>query len=358
MSTGNENLTYLDQEFLFILEISKDNLSSFENDPDNYKIIKAWIDKLSHNLFLTQTDKINRNSLLCGLASCMQSKKLTGIFMQLPKDPLPKFQLPNINQTNLEWLDDIEEKTNDVTIIDESGGKDCRSFVSTKLLDEGRGAMAYVALSVSDEGDSPWTILSESYNADFDKLRENIEKGTPEVTIQVYRNIVYIIDEEISGHIKENTSFVLETILQTFIETHKNIAPLKNILKNKAGKDQRDMLLQLLKAKLMDYIIKREVGDDLMRSDTELASNPQSVGEMERELQTLFGDDDTGDEELTTEDKVMLQRAATYRNSIKKIGEILRVDDDNVYSNMSEDQKVKLGRTLKVSEASGARRNF
>lgn len=356
--TNNDTLTRLDQEWFFILDISKDNLKAFDDDPVKSKIVKAWLHKLSRNLYLTYDDKVKRNSLLCGLASCLQSKNLTGFYKQHPKDPLPTFDVQTVNSNDPEWLESLHENSQkEPFMFDTPRSKDCRTFVSSKLLEEGRGSMAYIALSVTDEGENPWNTLSESFNTDFSKMKNNLEKRSPKMTTLLYRNLVQLIDNELAERIKPKSNYILETILQSFINTHKDEPRIRKLFKIRSD-NQRSMLLQLLKAELMDYIVRREVGNDILKPDTLANKQLNDETNTQSDLSMMFnGADKTIDSELLLHERVMLQRAAAFKNSLKKIDDILHDENGNSGLNIKlRQQQDKLQRTLRAAEYSGARK--
>lgn len=353
MYQNNDTLTRLDQEWIFIINIIKDTINAFEDNPVQNKIAKSWIHKLSSDLFLTYHDKINRNSLLCGLASCLQSKKLTGFYKKYPTEPLPSFQLPPIRSQ--EWLDSlIETNQNTPSMLNTAGGKDCRTFVSSKELDRGRGSMAYIALSVTDEGENPWTTLSESFDPYFSKTKRNLEKRSPEMTVLIYRQLVQLIDESLSGRVKPQSSYVLETILKTFIDSHRTEPRIRLLFKTRCD-NQRSMLLQLLKAELMHYIIQHDVGIDLLKPDIERNDqiNDEVVNAESDLALMLNGVKRTSNSKLLLHERAMLQRAASYRNSLKHIENILN-DNDGMNMEKKELQD-KFERTLKAAEYSGVK---
>lgn len=151
MSDLNLNLK-LDEEFLYILEFSKTVLSNFSNDQIQNSLCDQWLSKLCSDSYEKMNAKRTRNSYLTKLIVCMFNGQLSEMFLEKPPEgDLNAIEMPFIIETEPYWLKDAIGSNENGNLND--GGKDCRTYMSTKMLDDNRGVCAYIAMNVTDEGD-------------------------------------------------------------------------------------------------------------------------------------------------------------------------------------------------------------
>lgn len=169
---GTELADRLDENYLFLLNFVDDGLNGLTEDLRN--LARKWLVKLG-----TETEaqsvpgKLKRNSYLGKLITCMQERHFDAPFNAPPPAtelPAENWKSPSLEETP-EWLDRLVEGEANKTHV---GGKNFETYVSTKLFENGRGACAYVAMSVKNEGDkSAWVKVKPSQHK---KIQQAFEK--------------------------------------------------------------------------------------------------------------------------------------------------------------------------------------
>lgn len=150
----------LDEDFLFLFSFAKKYMKSIQEQP----LTQKWMDRLllgpEEGIFA----KNNRNTYLNKLIACLQTGHLHEPFLSPP----PNYDLPPWESDDYfyayeepeKWIEDLIRRENDEVHV---GGKDFETYLSTKILDENRGACAYLAVSVANEGDQhSWHRLINS----------------------------------------------------------------------------------------------------------------------------------------------------------------------------------------------------
>ncbi|XP_067645214.1 uncharacterized protein [Eurosta solidaginis] len=83
---AEDNIDYqLTQNFIFFLDILKQPDEVFDCRSREYKLARAWLDKLSMGVFETTDELRLRNIYMSHLVACLNYGKLTGPFVSLPK---------------------------------------------------------------------------------------------------------------------------------------------------------------------------------------------------------------------------------------------------------------------------------
>lgn len=171
-NVGSELADRLDENYLFLLNFVDNGLDGLTEDYRDRA--RKWLVKLATEAeSQSVTGKLKRNSYLGKLITCMQEKHFDPPFSTLP----PPGELPAVDWTssteieNPEWLDRLVDEEANKTHV---GGKNFETYVSTKLFENGRGACAYVAMSVKNEGDkSAWVKLQPNQHK---KIQQMFEK--------------------------------------------------------------------------------------------------------------------------------------------------------------------------------------
>lgn len=152
---GSDLADRLDENYLFLLNFVESSMTSLT--PEQQALSKKWLIKLGTEANSESVEgKLKRNAYLGKLITCMQDVHFAGIFATPPPSgPLPaeQWKVPHYTETPV-WLDGlVERQANRINV----GGKNFETYVSTKMFEDGRGACAYVAVSVKNEGDrSAW----------------------------------------------------------------------------------------------------------------------------------------------------------------------------------------------------------
>jgi hypothetical protein len=159
------------------------------------------------------------------LVTNMQDGTLKEPFLVMPpKGALAEIPMPKIsNLAEPPWLKEFMEREAAQSHV---GGRDFQYYVSTKRLDRNRGVCAYMAVSVTDEGEKPkWLQMGSSKPFELDNFEEQIESiykqimhrdATEEDLLNYEDLILQAIDAELSGQVKAGVSYNLEKILEQF----------------------------------------------------------------------------------------------------------------------------------------------
>lgn len=267
MSNSNLNLI-LDKDYIFIFDLSKNVLNNFSNDPVQNLLCNQWLSKLNSVHYKGMTAKRTRNSYLTKLIVCMFDKKLSEMFLKTPPDgELDPIPMPSIIETEPYWL-------KDAIGLDEAGGaKDCRTYISSELLDNNRGFCAYLGMNIIDEGDEDYNWLNMGDGSKFDKefkdiyevdekqnfenwiRNEEMKKVTPENAYFEHRKfLIKLILEELEGK-SEQANSELEEPLLTFL---KNISGSvdEQTYQNLPLEKKRQFLLITMKSVLLNECIQ------------------------------------------------------------------------------------------------------
>lgn len=159
----------LDEDFMFLFSFAKKFLKSIQDQPQAEK----WMDKLLYGDVEGLFAKNNRNTYLNKLIACLQTGHLHEPFLSPPPvDSLPSWESDDqffMNEEPEKWIEDLIRRENDEVHV---GGKDFETYLSTKILDENRGACSYLAVSVANEGDEhSWhRLINSNMQTAVDKL--------------------------------------------------------------------------------------------------------------------------------------------------------------------------------------------
>lgn len=145
----------LDENYLFLLNFVNDAMEKLP--VVSQQLAKAWIVKLgtmaeAHSNRL----KIKRNMYLSRLIKCMVENHFEDPFLTPPPEGEIEFRDWDFSSpTDVpQWLERLAADERNKTHV---GGKNFESYVATKMFENGRGACAYLAVSVKNEGDkSAW----------------------------------------------------------------------------------------------------------------------------------------------------------------------------------------------------------
>lgn len=264
MSDSNLNLM-LDEDFLFIFGFSKNVFNNFATDPVQNSLCKQWLTKLNSVVhYEGLLAKRTRNSYLTNLICCMFSKKLSEMFLKPPPDgDLEPIFIPTIIEKEPYWLKDAIGP-------DEAEGQ---AYLSSQLLDNNRGACAYLAMNIIDEGDEDHNWLNMGDGTKFDKefkdIFENDEKQDFENLIRnedmkevteanVYfehrKFLIKLILAELEGK-SEHQHPDLEEPLLAYLKRISGTDE-EQIYKNLASEKKRNFLLFNLKSVLLNECIQ------------------------------------------------------------------------------------------------------
>ncbi|GLV36695.1 Serine Protease Immune Response Integrator [Carabus blaptoides fortunei] len=142
----------LDEDFVFYLGFLEPAKEKFK-DHKQYPICKLWIQKLCDEIYTGRNDKRNRNIFLSNLVLCMEEENLTGPFLKNPptgklSNAAEMFGLggPVVPETS--WMADVLAGGDD----DADGSTvQGRTYLATKALPDGNGALGYVAVSLDED---------------------------------------------------------------------------------------------------------------------------------------------------------------------------------------------------------------
>lgn len=220
----------LDEDFLYILDFSKNVLNNFSKDPTQNSLCNQWLTKLNSVSYEGMTAKRTRNSYLTKLIICMFDRKLSEMFLKKPPTgDLESIQMPSIVETEPYWLKEA------IGSVEESGAKDCQTYMSTKMLDNNRGICAYFGMNIVDEGDQDYNWLNIGDGSKFDQKIENIfendeklnfenfirNESVKEITrenafVEHRKFLIKLILDELEGKSKQENP-ELEEVLQTYL---------------------------------------------------------------------------------------------------------------------------------------------
>ena len=265
----------LDEDFLFILNFSKSFLNNFTHNPEENELCQAWLNKLCCELVSGVDSKRVRNTYLCKLLTCMQAGALTGPFVERPNEgPLEALPMLPLSDMEPPWLKDVLQ--NEVKVVTE-GGKDCRTYLNTKLLDNNEGACAYIAMSVTDEGKVPnWVqlgsgnqyddLLNVIYNnvllSDMPSLPEgSLAQIPPEerkkLVIDFHIYVINSIRYELANLVEPFANPVIEDMLEKVTESIKD-SVIEEELEKIPPNEHRTYLLYYMLNKLINDLEKGE----------------------------------------------------------------------------------------------------
>lgn len=174
---GFDLIHRLDQDFIFTLSLVDEPMKHLPEEKQ--ALAKKWLIKLG-----TETDwndageKLKRNTYLVNLVECMTKQNFGGTpFAVHPPETLPP-QMPFDDNCFVDtvpaWLDQMLRDESDQVHV---GGKNFETYMATKLFKDGRGACAYLAVSVENEGNqNAWVkirpnnrdkIIKETFEREF-----------------------------------------------------------------------------------------------------------------------------------------------------------------------------------------------
>lgn len=173
---GFDVIHRLDQDFMFMLQLVDEPMKQLP--PEKQELTKKWLIKLGTEAEMNNAgEKLKRNTYLVNLIVNLNKKKLEGTpFNSQPPEVLPSESPFNESfaDTVPAWLDQMLRDEADQVHV---GGKNFETYMSTKLFKDGRGACAYLAVSVENEGSkNAWVkirpnnrdrIIKETFDREF-----------------------------------------------------------------------------------------------------------------------------------------------------------------------------------------------
>lgn len=164
-TSGLEMINRLDDNYLYLLQFADQPLTKLNKEQQ--ELAKKWLVKIG-SISQSIEAKQQRNSYLGKLITSMQGEKLASPFNSPPpSDDLPKAEFDDLSEIaeskqNPEWLQNILKEEEDTTHV---GGKNFETYLSAKHFENGRGACAYIAVSVQNEGDkAAWVKIAQNKN--------------------------------------------------------------------------------------------------------------------------------------------------------------------------------------------------
>ncbi|XP_037904757.1 uncharacterized protein LOC119647727 [Hermetia illucens] len=250
----------LDEDFLFIFNFSKDILTNLTERPQENELCQHWLAKLCMERVEGLHAKRLRNNYLVRLLSFLREGKLADPFLVPPKDgPLEPLPVIEITDKEPPWLKQLIAESEQET--DYEAAKDCRLYLNTKVFDENRGACAYLAISVADEGNVPHWIQTGDTSGFEEHLKEVLkalnlsisgvkdESDVSEYDDAKHRDFVqFIVDAigmELSGMVDPETLPTLECFLEKFMDGIKDTSLMKEIEKVSKPQQRHCLLVQL-----------------------------------------------------------------------------------------------------------------
>lgn len=147
MMNEEDLLNRLDQNFVFIMDFSSSfrfNMTKFTND--NVYTFKLWLHRLCVDPYDTITKKRMRNAYASKLLTCMAMGQLTLPFTRIPLlGQLEPISIETAVDPDPQWLEDF------VSAKDDKDASNGNTYMASKVLDNGKGACAYVAVSMKDK---------------------------------------------------------------------------------------------------------------------------------------------------------------------------------------------------------------
>lgn len=141
----------LDQDFMYMLKLVDEPMKHLSEEKQ--ALTRKWLIKLGTEAEMNDAGaKLKRNTYLVNLIENLSKNSLEGTpFNSQPPEVLPS-ESP-FNESFIEtvpaWLDQMLRDEADQVHV---GGKNFETYMSTKLFKDGRGACAYLAVSVENEG--------------------------------------------------------------------------------------------------------------------------------------------------------------------------------------------------------------
>lgn len=173
---GFDLIHRLDQDFLFMLSLVDEPMKNLSEDKQ--ALAKKWLVMLGTETEANDAgEKLKRNQYLVNLIETMSKNSFGGsLFNSHPPEKLDKDSPFNDSfiDTVPEWLDQMLRDESDQVHV---GGKNFETYMATKLFKDGRGACAYLAVSVENEGrKNAWVkirpnnrdkIIKETFEREF-----------------------------------------------------------------------------------------------------------------------------------------------------------------------------------------------
>lgn len=174
---GFDLIHRLDQDFIFTLSLVDEPMKNLPEDKQ--AMAKKWLIKLGTETEWNDAgEKLKRNTYLVNLIECMTKQSFGGSpFNMHPPETLPPqmpFDYRCFVDTVPDWLDQMLRDESDKVHV---GGKNFETYMATKLFKDGRGACAYLAVSVENEGSTnAWVkirpnnrdkIIKETFEREF-----------------------------------------------------------------------------------------------------------------------------------------------------------------------------------------------
>lgn len=165
---GHQLISRLDDDYLFLLQFVNRPMQSLPEGQQN--LAKKWLEKLGTEAETRScAAKLGRNVYLARLIECMLGGNLKKPFDDPPKVgelPSEDMDLPYLAHPteHPEWLDRLMMQVAGIVHV---GGRNFETYLATKLFADGRGACAYLAVSVQNEGDeAAWINIQPNRERD------------------------------------------------------------------------------------------------------------------------------------------------------------------------------------------------
>lgn len=171
---GFDVIHRLDQDFMFMLSLVDEPLRQLPEDKQ--ALAKKWLVKLGTESEMNDAGaKLQRNTYLVELIENINKKSLEGTpFNSQPPETLPT-RMPfddSFTDAVPAWLDQMLRDEADQVHV---GGKNFETYMATKLFKDQRGACAYLAVSVENEGSKNAWVKIRPNNRDK-IIKETFEK--------------------------------------------------------------------------------------------------------------------------------------------------------------------------------------
>lgn len=261
--TENRAEYELDHDFLFILSMIDDNSikNIQEKYPETGRIAGRWLLKLCEEIVDSISQKRIRNIYLTRLVECITSGYITEPFTTNPPiGSLPPLEPLDKLEPEPSWLNDLILESQDSP--PESLAKDRRAYLQTKIFEGNRGACAYLAVSVADEGQIPhWIQMGTEQQYDkymddvFDRMtKSRQQKEPPDAYGKEFQE--YLIDAigaELNGITAPGSNLQLEKVLKKFMKFIKD-KPLGREAVQLTGNKLRHFLLINLQSQFINEL--------------------------------------------------------------------------------------------------------
>ncbi|XP_022914679.2 myosin heavy chain, clone 203-like [Onthophagus taurus] len=288
----NEVENKLDEDYLFYLGFTTSFFHRLPSEADVAKC-KSWLERLCGTPCQGVEAKRNRNIFLSNLVLCMQEGRLTGPFLENPKDvdilkASNYFGEMKCNNEEPEWLEEVVAQ-GAMSLTGDEGPmehprEDGRTYVATRTMPNGQGAFAYVAVSLADD-EPMWLGGGEGV---FDaRMKEKFQEFIPPITemerilakrkdpkerervMTFYNVLLRNIADELDGLVKQEDN---DTVNGLIDQLERDLAARGKLccLQDLSKKEKRTELLLMLHDRVYSRRVKvqqrEEVLDNIEKS--------------------------------------------------------------------------------------------